>query len=626
MRTTASPLLIACGLCAAFLFSGCGQKGPTSEEVRMAVEDNLPPVMSVEDVEFDFISGGLDQGVVRIDVKVSLKDDFFETADVSTDLSEDALPHSENALDLREKAKQAGVRIPDDLESAVSAARQSVSTAKSSFDVPVIRRTHSKGEMFDIPMKGRVVRDGKTWSILRLSSEGPQIEGQPRNTFPTDALIEGDPAIQEATLRYKAAQNEYTEAQNKFADAIRQALDEKAAVIAKEAALREKTLKKVCTEKPLYGLWSTEHGRGEIGIEFTRFEVLNRDHILVEGAFFFPADASQRKLFVGKISGDGFLESPYIFRLNVYPGNGVIGNEKEAYNTTIGLLLDKCEYSVDLAFDRDFKRLNGKVARGTAKQTAINTGYGFSDIELIFSSDFMPNTKSGDSAGNSSRHVQNPLVGAKPLEAVEHLVPSKTMDIQPLIKPITEAQISAMSPQGIQDAINELYARHGLTFKDTNIQSRFSKESWYRPQADLSHEQVEALFSETALANRKILVAARESRSRSSPPRFTEEETNLLIMDSFSTYFRFQQAINKRNRAEAESVLQAMKANYPESPHIYSAEMFLAAASKDAKGLERAYVILNERYTFDETMRSLKEENYKFLRELVRTTSSRPVF
>ena len=44
---------------------------------------------------------------------------------------------------------------------------------------------------------------------------------------------------------------------------------------------------------------------------------------------------------------------------------------------------------------------------------------------------------------------------------------------------VTEADVSGMSYNDLQMAINEIYARHGRRFSDPDIQSYFDSQPWY---------------------------------------------------------------------------------------------------------------------------------------------------
>jgi hypothetical protein len=74
------------------------------------------------------------------------------------------------------------------------------------------------------------------------------------------------------------------------------------------------------------------------------------------------------------------------------------------------------------------------------------------------------------------------------------------------------------SPDDLQYAINEVFARHGRRFEDNKIAAIFGKLSWYRPKADLSNQQIEESLSDVEVQNvitlHSVIVARREQAER----------------------------------------------------------------------------------------------------------------
>lgn len=79
-------------------------------------------------------------------------------------------------------------------------------------------------------------------------------------------------------------------------------------------------------------------------------------------------------------------------------------------------------------------------------------------------------------------------------------------------------------------AINEMYARHGLVFRDKQIQRNFERMKWYSPQASLTPAQIEERFTPLERANLEILAQARDGlavkSSASAPAKPQREFTN----------------------------------------------------------------------------------------------------
>jgi len=47
---------------------------------------------------------------------------------------------------------------------------------------------------------------------------------------------------------------------------------------------------------------------------------------------------------------------------------------------------------------------------------------------------------------------------------------------------VTEEELSSLSPQDRKIMRNEIYARHGMVFREPQLRDYFEKQSWYRPE------------------------------------------------------------------------------------------------------------------------------------------------
>ena len=70
--------------------------------------------------------------------------------------------------------------------------------------------------------------------------------------------------------------------------------------------------------------------------------------------------------------------------------------------------------------------------------------------------------------------------------------------------------VERLSSAQLRYAINEIYARHGLVFRDKQIQRNFERMKWYSPQASLKPAQIEERFTPLERANLEILAQARD--------------------------------------------------------------------------------------------------------------------
>ena len=71
---------------------------------------------------------------------------------------------------------------------------------------------------------------------------------------------------------------------------------------------------------------------------------------------------------------------------------------------------------------------------------------------------------------------------------------------------LSDSDVRSMTYAEVRYAINEMFARHGATFKNPDIQSTFGKFPWYQPNSGLSFDEIESLhFSAMENANVKVL-------------------------------------------------------------------------------------------------------------------------
>lgn len=66
---------------------------------------------------------------------------------------------------------------------------------------------------------------------------------------------------------------------------------------------------------------------------------------------------------------------------------------------------------------------------------------------------------------------------------------------------LTQQDIAGMSKETIQQAVNEIYARHGRVFQKADIAAYFASKSWYHPVQDKTDDQIVAEFNSYEKAN-----------------------------------------------------------------------------------------------------------------------------
>lgn len=87
----------------------------------------------------------------------------------------------------------------------------------------------------------------------------------------------------------------------------------------------------------------------------------------------------------------------------------------------------------------------------------------------------------------------------------------------------------------LQYAINEMFARRGADFGDKRVARWFQQFSWYRPQRDLSFDQVEAAMPQTERDNLKLLGNVRDAKrsTAQSPSAATRQSERHGVNPNF---------------------------------------------------------------------------------------------
>ena len=66
---------------------------------------------------------------------------------------------------------------------------------------------------------------------------------------------------------------------------------------------------------------------------------------------------------------------------------------------------------------------------------------------------------------------------------------------------LTQQDIAYMTSEGIQQAVNEIYARHGRVFQKADVAAYFASKSWYHPIQGKTDDQIVAEFNSYEKAN-----------------------------------------------------------------------------------------------------------------------------
>ena len=73
-------------------------------------------------------------------------------------------------------------------------------------------------------------------------------------------------------------------------------------------------------------------------------------------------------------------------------------------------------------------------------------------------------------------------------------------------------EIGQMSDEDVRYAINEMFARYGMTFRDKDLQAEFEPYKWYQPNDKWTPNQIERQFSKREKHNADLLAAERSAR------------------------------------------------------------------------------------------------------------------
>jgi YARHG domain len=109
---------------------------------------------------------------------------------------------------------------------------------------------------------------------------------------------------------------------------------------------------------------------------------------------------------------------------------------------------------------------------------------------------------------------------------------------------LTVPDVNESSLSDITYAINEMFARHGVEFKDRKVTKQFAQFSWYKPRPGLSFDDIETEFSDLEKQNLKVLGRCRDAklaaaRHKSRPvrgERVEEESTGEKILRGIGTW------------------------------------------------------------------------------------------
>ncbi len=125
-------------------------------------------------------------------------------------------------------------------------------------------------------------------------------------------------------------------------------------------------------------------------------------------------------------------------------------------------------------------------------------------------------------AGQFRGYVNGKFVAATankiaPSPPIEGILPGERFP-ETRVRRVIPAELDNLSADDLRYAINEMFARRGAEFQDRDLQSTFSRFSWYRPHPGTSYKDAEAQFSPLEVSNLKLLGQFRDVRRGTAKP------------------------------------------------------------------------------------------------------------
>ena len=133
---------------------------------------------------------------------------------------------------------------------------------------------------------------------------------------------------------------------------------------------------------------------------------------------------------------------------------------------------------------------------------------------------------------------------------------------------LSESDIADWDSTDVRYALNEIYARHGLSFKSKNLKQQFGKTAWYRPMSGRSMSQIEKLLSAKEKANVGLLSVKRDQSSSSDSVSSESAATETTTEPSAKA--DVLQTVDKWRSAWESQDVDVYMANYTADAQIFS--------------------------------------------------------
>jgi hypothetical protein len=136
---------------------------------------------------------------------------------------------------------------------------------------------------------------------------------------------------------------------------------------------------------------------------------------------------------------------------------------------------------------------------------------------------------------NSGPITNEPKIAADQIPAPATSTGSATVPAMPgerypetRLRLLGQADLIDLNLNDLRYAINEMYARRGVVFKNVEIAKSFTNKEWFKPRPGVSFEEIEKEFSAIEADNLKLLGKERERKAASADLyQLIDSESNL---------------------------------------------------------------------------------------------------
>ena len=232
-----------------------------------------------------------------------------------------------------------------------------------------------------------------------------------------------------------------------------------------------------------------------------------------------------------------------------------------------------------------------RISRGKPKLLAWGVG-GVAAVGALFialglrhNAPAPPSTTAATPAARAAENEAKP-VAVRPLRAPATAIATVPAPLQgekfaqTRLRELSAAEADNLTPQQVQYALNEIYARHGYRFNKAAPRQQFARFAWYKPVAGQSEVASWQRFSALEKRNAELLNGVR-TRRREALAQQAETERN---------YRAEQKRLAARERQEAETRRQVAQArrNEPEPAFNFSDSSSPDISSSDASSQSAA--------------------------------------